>query len=253
MKKIVTFLFLLGFTSGLFAQQKIIFHYKFVQNIKGITGGSELELYYQNGNSLELPKINDTLKNTTTYEGANVVMRRVIRENDKKPPFVLKSPASNSLIFAQRLWIQPAILVVDTLNNFKWNIFNETKSIGGVVCTKAETNFRGRKYTAWFKKDNALQVGPWKFGGLPGIIYEVKDSEELFTYLLTGYDFVDSFPVDLQLPALYNDDIMISQKDFIAKWKDVKKDVEKDNDKITYTLIGTSNIKHEVAPIQELY
>lgn len=52
----------------------------------------------------------------------------------------------------------------------------------GYKCYKATTDFYGRHYTAWFAPDIPLQVGPYKFCGLPGLIMKVEDSEKYFSW-----------------------------------------------------------------------
>ncbi|MFN7099516.1 MAG: GLPGLI family protein [Flavobacterium sp.] len=56
-----------------------------------------------------------------------------------------------------------------------WKLENETKLIANYLCSKATTNFRGRKYIAWYCSDLPIQVGPWKFNNLPGAIFQVYD------------------------------------------------------------------------------
>lgn len=88
---------------------------------------------------------------------------------------------------------------------------------------------------------------------MPGIIFEVSDTENIYRYTLEKIDYVDQFPIELKMPDAYTDDEMISHGTFILKWKANKKDVEKDNDVVNYSLTGSSNIKQTIAPIKELY
>ncbi|SDE45193.1 GLPGLI family protein [Pedobacter soli] len=252
MKKIYVLVLLCVCSSMVFAQQKVIFHYKFIHNLKGRTGGGLLDQFYQNGQSLEMPKTDQVFKGDTINEGPNKT-KVYLNGDNKRLPFILKTPASKSLIYAERIWIKPTVMVVDTFNNFKWRISKETKNIGDVNCTKAETYFRGRNYVAWFKKDNNFRTGPWKFGGLPGIIYEVSDAEGVFNYVLESLEFVDKFPVELKLPEAYKDDLMITHSDFINKWKTIKEEAEKNNDKVGHTFTGSTRQINFVAPLQELY
>ncbi|KQM64623.1 hypothetical protein ASE74_11425 [Pedobacter sp. Leaf216] len=257
MKKLFLFAVLISLSQLLVAQKRIIFHYRNNINVSGRTSYIKLEQYYLNGRSLELSIPNEELKleGDTTYNGIRRItsVKIVLNDNDKRIPFVLKSPDISGLIYAERIWPKATYLVVDTLNNFNWKISTETKEINGETCTKAETDFRGRKYVAWSKKDNLMKIGPWKFGGLPGIIFEVSDIDNIYRYSLENIEYVDQFPVELQMPKVYNDDEMISHGTFILKWKANKKDLEKDNDVVNYSLTGSSNIKHTVAPIKELY
>ena len=63
-----------------------------------------------------------------------------------------------------------------------WTIHNDTSTIIGHLCQKATCHFRGRNYTAWFALDIPICNGPWKFGGLPGIILKVYDDKQLYTF-----------------------------------------------------------------------
>ena len=65
---------------------------------------------------------------------------------------------------------------------FDWKIGQEKKTIMGLECTKATLRFRGRDYEAWFAPSVALQEGPWKFRGLPGLIMAIKDTKEHYVF-----------------------------------------------------------------------
>ena len=65
-----------------------------------------------------------------------------------------------------------------------WNIENETKVILGMDAQKATTNYGGRKWIAWFATEISLQEGPYIFQGLPGLITEIYDTQNHFTFSL---------------------------------------------------------------------
>ena len=72
-------------------------------------------------------------------------------------------------------------LIKESVPQFKWDVqYKKTKKIGKYICNKATTQFRGRKYTAWYSMEFPIRFGPWKFNGLPGIIIEIYD--ETFRY-----------------------------------------------------------------------
>ena len=60
----------------------------------------------------------------------------------------------------------------------EWKLTNETQTIIGYKCQKATCRFRGRDFIAWFAPAVPVKRGPWKFGGLPGLILKVQKSIE---------------------------------------------------------------------------
>ena len=66
-------------------------------------------------------------------------------------------------------------LVIDSLENQKWEVTSETKQILGFNAYKAIGNYRGRTYDVWFTPDIPINNGPWKFDNLPGLIIKVED------------------------------------------------------------------------------
>ncbi|MGA9211499.1 GLPGLI family protein [Kaistella sp.] len=65
-----------------------------------------------------------------------------------------------------------------------WNIKNEKKQIGKYDCQKAETNYGGRKWIAWFTNEIPVQDGPYIFRGLPGLIIEISDEKSNYSFSL---------------------------------------------------------------------
>ena len=70
----------------------------------------------------------------------------------------------------------------------KWRLTNETQTIIGYKCQKATCRFRGRDFEAWFTTDIPVKCGPWKFGGLPGLILKVCDKDRLYTFEAIGIE-----------------------------------------------------------------
>lgn len=67
-----------------------------------------------------------------------------------------------------------------------WKISTEKSKILGYNTQKAETNFGGRKWIAWFTNEIPINDGPYKFYGLPGLILKISDSEENFIFEAKG-------------------------------------------------------------------
>ncbi len=64
----------------------------------------------------------------------------------------------------------------------QWTLCNETKTILSYKCQKATCRWRGRDYEAWFTTEIPVRSGPWKFGGLPGLIVKIQDSKKEYTF-----------------------------------------------------------------------
>ncbi len=81
----------------------------------------------------------------------------------------------------------------------QWTLSSETKPILSYKCQKATCRWRGRDYEAWFTTEIPVRSGPWKFGGLPGLIIKIQDSLKEYTFEcvkveqtrrpITQYDF----------------------------------------------------------------
>ena len=56
-----------------------------------------------------------------------------------------------------------------------WKILSEKEKIGEWNAQKAEADFAGRHWIAWFSTEIPIQDGPYKFRGLPGLIVKIED------------------------------------------------------------------------------
>ncbi|WP_175620670.1 GLPGLI family protein [Chryseobacterium schmidteae] len=73
---------------------------------------------------------------------------------------------------------------IDEPVNMQWKILDSTKSINELKLQKAETNFGGRKWVAWFAQEIPISYGPYKFNGLPGLIVELYDTKKNYIFKL---------------------------------------------------------------------
>ena len=54
---------------------------------------------------------------------------------------------------------------------------------------QGQTRFRGRDYVAWYTEEIPLPpMGPYKFGGLPGLITCIYDTQREHIYTLVGFE-----------------------------------------------------------------
>lgn len=101
-----------------------------------------------------------------------------------------------------------------------WKILSETTKIGDYKVQKAETDFAGRKWTAWFTTDLPYQDGPYKFGGLPGLIVKAEDDKGDYSFdLMKNYKIAD-------IPTLnqFGNTIKVKRTDFVKQQEKYIKD-----------------------------
>ena len=63
-----------------------------------------------------------------------------------------------------------------------WYMLNKTKKIQNIQCFSAQTEYRGRVWTAWYAPSIPISSGPWKLYGLPGMILEAEDRKGIIKY-----------------------------------------------------------------------
>lgn len=84
-----------------------------------------------------------------------------------------------------------------TNDKMTWNISHETKQVQHYTLQKATTRFGGRNWIAWFCKDIPFNEGPFKFSGLPGLIFEISDTQKNFIYhLVKNQELAEIYPTD---------------------------------------------------------
>jgi len=101
-----------------------------------------------------------------------------------------------------------------------WKISSETTKIGEYKVQKAETDFAGRKWTAWFTTDLPYQDGPYKFAGLPGLIVKVEDDKGDYSFDLMKNYKIAEFPTMNQ----FGNTIKVKRPDFVKQQKKFQED-----------------------------
>lgn len=99
--------------------------------------------------------------------------------------YVVKSLSDNILRYYDTAGIDK-LCYEETPEEWTWEISDSTKNILGYECVKATTEFHGRKWIAWFSPEIPLYNGPWKLGGLPGVILEASTDDGKYSFLAIG-------------------------------------------------------------------
>lgn len=110
--------------------------------------------------------------------------------------------------------------VTDSLHPMKWTLTKEKKEILGYKCKSVTTTFRGRSYTVYYAPKIPVSNEPWKFGGLPGLILEVKTDEKEFCFSATQIATSSNHKLDYSIPA---ENKFISWDSYTKKFEEVVK------------------------------
>lgn len=128
---------------------------------------------------------------------------------------------NNTIYMAQEHKGKPSIIKDILPDDYNWDISHtDTKEIGGFICKKATTNFRGTDIEAWYTEEISIAFGPGKFKGLPGLIlelYSVNDpsSNDYWIAKKVVFPYTEeiNFNYDQDLPLVLYKDIIIKQEE----------------------------------------
>ncbi len=102
----------------------------------------------------------------------------------------------------------------------KWVIHSDKRNIMGYDCQKATTDYLGRKWIVYFTLDIPINKGPWKLWGLPGLIIEAIDSQNIFRFRLNGFEKLKDTPIIFTTTRNNGEKFKtLSKKDFIKQEK----------------------------------
>lgn len=104
-----------------------------------------------------------------------------------------------------------------------WKISSEKQKIGEWNTQKAETEFGGRKWVAWFTSDIPIQDGPYKFHGLPGLIVKLEDLSKSHVFNLQAVKNLTEIPKDV----FGEKEILVNQKQYDKLVKEYENDPTK--------------------------
>lgn len=116
--------------------------------------------------------------------------------------------------------------IKENIPNLNWDLnYKDVKVINNYKCNKATLKFRGREYIAWYTTQISINFGPWKFSGLPGLILEVKDLTNTYSWKATKI----KFPSDLKIKIPYKKYKEVSLEEMV---KIEKENLEKQRAKL---------------------
>ena len=137
---------------------------------------------------------------------------------------------------------------LQTEDPINWKLSAETKKVGNYNLQKAITTFGGRNWIAWFNTEVNLNEGPYKFRGLPGLIFEIADDKNSFSFnlvksyqLKSTYDtseFLEYFAGQKAIPITEKILLKKQLELFNDPLQDFKEDYKKSNGEGSFTVMG---------------
>ncbi len=76
----------------------------------------------------------------------------------------------------------------EKVSNLNWQLKNNSKKILKYNVKKAMVNYGGRNWIAWYTEEIPINLGPYVFGSLPGLILELYDDKKNFHFIAIGID-----------------------------------------------------------------
>lgn len=167
------FLFLISYL-GFSQQNSIIAAYQYSSQystrVEMLTANQENAFYQIVNRSL----LSDNLKQSVTSNDDGVV--NVINYKDNTYANFIFSNNHNFSYTTYLKNINDTLLVSDDAPVMNWKLKEQELKIGRFNCKKAELDFRGRKWTAYYTIEIPIPFGPFKFKGLPGLIISIESN-----------------------------------------------------------------------------
>ncbi|WDF47958.1 GLPGLI family protein [Chryseobacterium sp. KACC 21268] len=186
MKKLFLLIVLLVFYLNNAQVNRFIYELKFVRDTIAKTSfinvlfldvnNKDVKFYYQ-----ELYEEDSVQRVTKNYSsgitlGSSLMLKRSVNSFDNE----------------NYVFIDTDYYKYNSNDKLKWEILPETKTQKEYTLQKAKAEFGGRKWTAWFCKDVPINQGPYKFQGLPGLIFQIEDNQKHYFFNLTEIKKLDS-------------------------------------------------------------
>ena len=105
-----------------------------------------------------------------------------------------------------------------------WKISSEKEKIGEWNAQKAEADFAGRHWTAWFSTEIPIQDGPYKFRDLPGLIVKIEDKTGSHKMELKG---IKNITGNVDINVFEVKEIAVNSKQFQKVLKEYENDPTK--------------------------
>ena len=140
-------------------------------------------LLFTSDESLFQSKIVDEEANTFEQEDGDVQIQIEMAAPDEK----IYTDIKNGLIVEQRDLMGKRFLIKDSIRQYDWRLLEDRKIVMGINCQKAALYQETDTIEVWYTTEIPISTGPAGFGGLPGLIIQVRMDHGLMEITATKY------------------------------------------------------------------
>lgn len=196
-KTILLSLILIGYTNVYAQKYRFFYELKFTPNSieKDVKKIDVYILDYDTSTQTSLFYSSSHIKNDSINKKINSLMNVsnvTVNLNDFKTSFIKELIRKEKGLYNIYSIIDGDFYTYQQKINPIWKIGKEKSKVLEYNCLSADTSFGGREWKAHFTNELPFNVGPYKFGDLPGIITKIYDTEKEFEFNLIGVTKIDS-------------------------------------------------------------
>lgn len=133
-----------------------------------------------------------TAKNLKPYSETGPMMMMALKKRKFRENIVIDKQ-NNTEIIQRTAGLVQRYQYDEPCPMLKWELAEGDTIIAGYNCKKALTSLWGRDYIAWYAPEIDLPYGPYKFNGLPGLVFMVVDTHDNHKFTLSGLEKVTQY------------------------------------------------------------
>ena len=100
---------------------------------------------------------------------------------------LIGSPSADSYTYINSIRLN-RFLYTEKLPKIEWIVTDSVKQVCNYACKKATAKVYGREWSVWYSSDIPVSAGPYVLKGLPGVILEAQDADNLFHFVAVGIE-----------------------------------------------------------------
>lgn len=138
-------------------------------------------------NSLRSDSINDAMANKKADFSIGFQQMLAYKKKGLFPIEIILDKKKNQESILDQSTIMQTYMYSEEIPILNWNLIEGDTLIANMHCQKATTDLFGRRYIAWYCPEIELPYGPYKFNGLPGLVFKVTDVENNFNFTIHSF------------------------------------------------------------------